>query len=68
MVASRKRAQAREREVAMRQLRFEFFAASGVPLDPRTEAELIARMAEWILAIVEAERGGTRNEEPPTES
>jgi hypothetical protein len=50
----------------LKQLLFEFvaeyIAATGIPLDPRVQEELVARMAEAILIVLEAEGG--RNDEP----
>jgi hypothetical protein len=70
-VASRERAAAREGEVRVRQLVFEFVARevarSGLPLEPKVEEELITRMAEAILSVQQAE-GGSGNEESRRES
>jgi len=55
----------------VRQRLFEFVAdyvaESGIVLDPRIEEELIARMAEAIVAVIEAE-GGQDDEEHRAES
>ena len=71
MVASRTRAHARESEGTVKQILFEFAAKDvagfSTPLDPRIEEELIARMAEAILSIIEA-RGGRNDEQPRTQS
>ncbi len=57
--------------MAVRQLLFEFVAeyvaAAGFPLDPRVQEELVARMAEAILAVLETE-GGRSDEEFHAES
>lgn len=45
----------------------ELVVHGGLPLDPRVEEELVVRMSEAILAIIEAERG-EKHEESTRES
>ena len=70
-VASRKRANAREREAGVRQTLFEFVVEHDVRpdhrLDPKVREELVARMAEAILAVVET-KGGQSDERPREQS
>lgn len=65
-LASFQRAQAREREAPVRQLVFEFVREhalrSGVKLDPKVEGELVERLAEAILAVIQSEQGESHEE------